>query len=316
VLACLFGRNPLIANPALPFVGWMLLAHACMPPAPYGSVAARGRIDPGGGWRFPRPLFAAAWIVMAIGYSYSGITKLVSPSWVDGTALSHVLENPLARPTALRELALAMPPVLLKLATWGGLALELAFAPLALVRVLRPWIWSLMVGMHVGLFAVVDFADLTLGMLLLHAFTFDPAWLAPREADRRAVVFYDGHCGLCHRFVRFVLAEDAAGDVKFAPLEGSTFAASVPADRRAALPDSVVVKTADGRILVRSAAVQHVMRGLGGAWRALAIASRVVPRALLDFAYDRVAAVRKRLFASPTEACPMLPPELRARFGD
>src|SRR5690242_20541268 len=27
MLACLFGRNPLISNPSLPFVGWMLLAH-------------------------------------------------------------------------------------------------------------------------------------------------------------------------------------------------------------------------------------------------------------------------------------------------
>src|SRR5437867_1395750 len=30
IWACLFGRNPLIANPSLPFVGWMLLAHACL----------------------------------------------------------------------------------------------------------------------------------------------------------------------------------------------------------------------------------------------------------------------------------------------
>jgi hypothetical protein len=35
-----------------------------------------------------------------------------------------------------------------------------------------------MVMMHAGLVVVVDFADLSLGMLLLHAFTFDPAWLA------------------------------------------------------------------------------------------------------------------------------------------
>ena len=53
VLACLFGRNPLIANPSLPYVGWMLLAHLFVPSAPYGSWAARGRADPGNGWRLP-----------------------------------------------------------------------------------------------------------------------------------------------------------------------------------------------------------------------------------------------------------------------
>jgi hypothetical protein len=36
-LACLFGRNPLIANPSLPFIGWLLLAHAVLPRAPDGS---------------------------------------------------------------------------------------------------------------------------------------------------------------------------------------------------------------------------------------------------------------------------------------
>jgi predicted DCC family thiol-disulfide oxidoreductase YuxK len=58
----------------------------------------------------------------------------VSPSWVDGTALARVLNNPLARPTIVRDLAVAMPAVVLRFATWGALALELAYAPLALVR--------------------------------------------------------------------------------------------------------------------------------------------------------------------------------------
>src|SRR5215468_6604128 len=39
--ACLFGRNPLISNPALPFIGWLLLLHTLLPKAPYGSLTAR-----------------------------------------------------------------------------------------------------------------------------------------------------------------------------------------------------------------------------------------------------------------------------------
>ena len=81
VLASLFGRNPLIANPSLPYVGWMLLAHLFIPSAPYGSWVARGRPDPGGGWRFPAAVFLAGWIVLALSYSYSGYSKLLSPSW-------------------------------------------------------------------------------------------------------------------------------------------------------------------------------------------------------------------------------------------
>ena len=70
VLACLFTRNPLIQNPALPYLGWMLLAHLFVPPAPYGSLTARGRADPAGGWHMPQPIVVAAWVVLALSYSY------------------------------------------------------------------------------------------------------------------------------------------------------------------------------------------------------------------------------------------------------
>ena len=41
---------------------------------------------------------------MAVGYTFSGVTKLPSPSWRDGTALARILDNPLARPGPLRDL--------------------------------------------------------------------------------------------------------------------------------------------------------------------------------------------------------------------
>lgn len=315
IWACLFGRNPLISNPGLPYVGWVLLAHSFLPPAPYGSWAARGRIDPGGGWRMPPGIFAVAWILMAVGYSYSGYTKLISPSWLDGTALARVLENPLARPTMLTEFVAGRPVSLLKVMTWGALAFELLFAPLALSRRLRPPLWLGMVSMHVGLIVLVDFADLSLGMLMLHLFTFDPAWIRPRPATETETIFYDGNCGLCHRAVRFVLAEDTAGNAfRFSPLGGETFIAEVPEDSRSQLADSVVVRTADGKLLERSVAARLIMHRLGGAWRAIAIVTGWIPRPVLDIAYDSVARVRHRLFQKPTEACPLLPAELRSRF--
>src|SRR5438045_3501769 len=66
ILACTFGRNPLIVNPSLPFAGWLLFVHFFLPPAPYGSFAARKRVDPRGGWQMPPSIFAVAWIVMSI----------------------------------------------------------------------------------------------------------------------------------------------------------------------------------------------------------------------------------------------------------
>ena len=150
----LYTRNPLIANPSIPFVGWMLLAHAAL----------------------GRPARGLAFILIAAAYSYSGVTKLIAPSWLDGSALTALLDNPLARPSAARDLLLSMPPVVTAALSYGVLALEILFAPLSLSRRLRPHLWLAMVGMHLGILVLIDFADLTIGMLLVHAYTFDPRW--------------------------------------------------------------------------------------------------------------------------------------------
>ena len=129
------------------------------------------------------------------------------------------------------------------------------------------------------------------------------------------LMFYDGGCGLCHRSVKFVLARDLEGTrFRYAPLQGSTFQATYDAARRGDLPDSVIVRTADGRTLVRSRAALHIGERLGGGWRMLARVVGLLPTWLRAWGYDRVARVRGRLFARPEGACPMLPPELRGRF--
>lgn len=315
LLACLFGRNPLISNPALPFIGWLLLLHTAFLKAPYGSWSARGRSDPNGNWHMPQSGFALAWILMAVGYSYSGYTKLISPSWLDGSAFARVLENPLARPTALRAWLLAMPPISLRLATWSALILELTFAPLALFRRARRWIWTGMVGLHAGLLALVSFTDLTAGMLLMHLITFDPAWIRQKTAGRAEWIFYDGTCALCHGWVRFVLAEDTDGKAfRISPLQGALFTMRFPAETRRSLPESLVVFTEDAKLLKRSAAVLHVLRRLGGLWRILAAVLGVIPQTVLNWCYDRVAGARKQIFGTRENLCPVLSQELRRRF--
>jgi predicted DCC family thiol-disulfide oxidoreductase YuxK len=128
-------------------------------------------------------------------------------------------------------------------------------------------------------------------------------------------LFYDGHCGLCHRAVRFVLARDREGRLfRFAPLEGDTFNRVVTPERRKTLPDSVVVLTAEQTLLARSDAFLHIFRRLGGGWKVLAVALGVVPRPLRDFVYDLVARVRYRIFGRRDEWCPVMEPQLRARF--
>jgi predicted DCC family thiol-disulfide oxidoreductase YuxK len=291
---CLEGRDPLRANLSIFVAGWLLLAHAFLPPAPYGSWMARGRVDPGGGWRMPPAIFAAAWIVLALGYSYGGYSKLLNPSW--------------------RETLISLPAWILQIGTWIVLISELSFAPLTLVRRLRPWLWGVMLLIHLPLLALLNFADLIPGLVLLHLFSFDPGWIRP-AGTKTERIFYDGHCGLCQRSVRLILAEDRTGTAfRFAPLQGETFAALVSAKERAALPLSLVVQTEQGALLTRSAGVLHIQRRLGGVWRLLAGLLVLLPVRLRDRLYDGVARIRHRIFARPAEVCPLMPPALRTRF--
>jgi predicted DCC family thiol-disulfide oxidoreductase YuxK len=129
-----------------------------------------------------------------------------------------------------------------------------------------------------------------------------------------AILFYDGGCGLCRRSVRLLVRLDRGGRLRFAPLGGGTFERVVPPAARAALPDSLVLCTADGRLLVRSGAVLAALELAGGPWARLAVVARLAPRRLLDAAYDAVARARGRLFGREPQACPLVPAPLRDRF--
>ena len=134
-------------------------------------------------------------------------------------------------------------------------------------------------------------------------------------AESPITVFYDGHCGLCHGLVRFLIARDPSGSrFDYAPLQGEYCATAIPHAQRQRLPDSVVVRTHDRQLLVKSAAVLYVFMRIGGAWRAIGIALKIIPPWLLDCGYDFIARIRRRLFSTPAATCPLVPPDLRHRF--
>jgi predicted DCC family thiol-disulfide oxidoreductase YuxK len=315
IWACLYGRNPLISNPSIPYVGLLLLAHVCISPSPFGLRTARKRAFVEPSWRMADSIYTVVWILMAVGYTYSGATKLASPSWVNGKALSYMLDNPLARGGLVSQVLLSLPDLLLRLATWGAMAFELCFAPLALLRKLRPWLWAGMFCMHLCLIVAVDFADLSLGMVMLHLFTFNPAWVRTAKAAATETIFYDGHCGLCNRVIRFVLAEDFTGTAFcFAALDSKAFRSLVSDDRCLASNDSLFIVTSDKMVLSRSAAILHILRRLGGIWIWFASLSAMIPLALRDAAYDCLTRLRHPFFLPSMKASPIIPDEIKARF--
>jgi predicted DCC family thiol-disulfide oxidoreductase YuxK len=298
--ACLFNCNNLISNPSLPYVGLLLLFCALVPAGePLGATGVRGRRP--SEWFFPALVFWGAWFLMAGGYTFSGAMKLWSPSWVDGTAFRHLLENPLARPGFFRDVFLALPAGAIALLTWSVLAAEILFLPLCLWRRGRLIAWAAMLAMHAGIVLMVDFADLSFGMVMLHLFTFDPDWLPARRDARRPVLLYDGECGLCNGVVRFLLREDAGARMRFAPLQSAPAQAYL---RARGLPtedfDSLVFvpdwdRPEGGAARLRTDGALSAADEIGGVWR-VAAWGRVLPAAVRDPFYKIVARFRYALF--------------------
>jgi predicted DCC family thiol-disulfide oxidoreductase YuxK len=115
------------------------------------------------------------------------------------------------------------------------------------------------------------------------------------------VLLYDGGCGLCNAVVGFLLRHDPPGRVHFAPLQ------SAPAQeylKSVGLPtddfDSLVFVPAwhgrGGAYLLRTDGALAAFAELGGRWRKLASAARLVPRALRDGIYRLVSRTRYALF--------------------
>jgi len=302
----LFHRNNLIGNPSIPYVGLLLLLCALVPTGEPLALAKRNE-----SWAMPKWVFRCAWILLAAGYSFSGYTKMFSPSWVDGSAMSFLLENPLARPGPVRDLMLALPSIFLKYLTWFTLIAELAFLPLALWSKSRPWIWLSMVALHLGIIMVVDFADLSFGMLMIHLFTFDPAWL-PAKARHRLLLAYDGECLMCSGFIRLLAGEDRERVISLTTLQSEAGDGMRKRAGEASLGSMVVER--DGEVFSKSSAFLILLSALGGHWRALSILGFAIPKRLRDCAYLFVAKRRYQWFGRKT-SCDLPSAEVTERIS-
>ena len=117
------------------------------------------------------------------------------------------------------------------------------------------------------------------------------------------VLLYDGDCSLCNGVVRFMLRHDAAGRIRFAPLQGKAGqdylrAQGLPAgdfDSLVFVPDWA--NPARGAFLVRTSGAIAAFALLDGPWRALSWL-RLVPRFLRDPVYRLIARTRTVVFGT------------------
>ena len=124
-------------------------------------------------------------------------------------------------------------------------------------------------------------------------------------SPERPILFVDGCCVLCQRSAAWVACRDRRGRVALAALQGETARRLLPGALRAAaqggIPGSVVWRSTDGRLLLRSSAVLAVLAEIGGWYRLTAAPVRLVPAPLRDALYDAVARRRRRWFGATRE---------------
>lgn len=125
------------------------------------------------------------------------------------------------------------------------------------------------------------------------------------------ILFFDGVCGMCNRFVDFILKHDKQGHILLTPLQGETATARLPESDRENL-NSVVLLDEHGETRY-STAVVHVLGHMGGFWKLVSWTLWLIPRPIRNIGYRFIARNRYRMFGKK-ETCRMPTVEERARF--
>jgi len=108
--------------------------------------------------------------------------------------------------------------------------------------------------------------------------------------ENAPILFYDGHCNLCHKVVRFIVRRDKKRLFYLAPLQGETAAKCLP---RHWLNVDTVILLEGKNIYVRSKAAFRVLKMLGfpySVWSVLGL----LPAFVTDWGYNLIAKHRYR----------------------
>jgi predicted DCC family thiol-disulfide oxidoreductase YuxK len=120
-------------------------------------------------------------------------------------------------------------------------------------------------------------------------------------AQPQRLILFDGTCGLCHGFVKFVLRIDHAGAFKFASLQGGVARQALSrCFGKGEIPDSICLIEDYGGVAEASCfrwrAAVTILIGCGGGWRRVGRMLSLVPASIGDALYSWIARRRFRLF--------------------
>ena len=130
--------------------------------------------------------------------------------------------------------------------------------------------------------------------------------------ENNKILFFDGICNLCTGSVKFILSQDALGQIRFSSLQ-SEFARSF-LESRGYDPYRVrsVLYFVDDRIYEKSDAALHVVKDLQQPWRSFRF-FKYIPKGIRDAIYTWIADHRYSIFGQ-RESCYFPSTDIRWRF--
>lgn len=134
----------------------------------------------------------------------------------------------------------------------------------------------------------------------------------PDFPDAQPIIVFDGHCGFCSAWVRFVLKHDAAGKYRF--IAGQSNLGRALYEHYGLDPENFEsnILIEDGHAYFKADGSIRMFIGLGVPWSWVRFL-RVIPTRLLEPAYELMARNRMRLLGR-REVCFTPSPDFKDRF--
>lgn len=127
----------------------------------------------------------------------------------------------------------------------------------------------------------------------------------------KTIVFFDGECLICNRFVLLLLSHNERLDYYFAPLFGETFN-KLNISEHYLNSDSIVIYKED-QILLHAQAIRAIAYDIGGIYLLINWLIAICPNVVSDYCYKLFASLRFILF-DKVNSCSLLPTEQQSRI--
>jgi predicted DCC family thiol-disulfide oxidoreductase YuxK len=126
------------------------------------------------------------------------------------------------------------------------------------------------------------------------------------------IVLFDGVCNLCNGIVRFIMRRDHDRKIRFAPIQSALGQSLYKKFELSSDNIDTVIYISSDKYYLRSSAVLHVLKDIGGVWRFF-YGLIIIPRVIRDLFYDQVARSRYLIFGK-RDTCMIPDTDIADRF--